>query len=239
MAASSKARGSAAASLDARASVLLVSPMTGFQRARQPDQISLRRQQLLAAAADLFDAEGPAGTGLNAIAAKAGFTKSNVYRYFESREQVLLELFRDEFGSLVEALEQAIGAQPIGDVPALAETIAATFLARPRCCQLISILSSTLEQNVSEATIADIKKHMSVQSGRVMAALSARLPTATPTDCGWAIAMAGSLLAGMWPGAHPPPAAAAVLARPEFTHLRMDLASDLRRTLTALLSSIV
>tara|TARA_R110002020_G_scaffold134252_37_gene299753 strand:- start:3223 stop:3864 length:642 start_codon:yes stop_codon:yes gene_type:complete len=213
--------------------------MTGFLRARQPDQINLRRGQLLAAAAELFDAEGPSGAGLNAIAAKAGFTKSNVYRYFESREQVLLELFEDEFADLVEALEQAISAQPLGDVAALAEAITATFLARRRCCELISILSSTLEQNVSEETIARVKTRMAGQNARVIAALVVRMPGATPADCGWAVAMIGSLLAGIWPSANPPPAVRAVLTRPEFVHLRMVPARDLKRAAKALLQSIV
>ena len=209
-----------------------------FQRARKPEEISQRRAQLLAAAAELFDAEGPQGAGLNAIAARAGFTKSNVYRYFESREQVLLELFGDEFVALVDHLELAIGAQAPGDVAALAEAITAAFLARPRCCELISILSSTLEQNVSEDTIARVKLHMNSQNARVVAALAARLPRATPADCAWAIAMIGSLLAGMWPSANPPPAAQAVLARPEFANLRMNPARDLGRAATALLQSI-
>jgi len=72
-----------------------------FQRARKPEEIEARRETLLAAAAELFDAEGPMGAGLNAIAARAGFTKSNVYRYFESREQVLLELFLSEMDRMV------------------------------------------------------------------------------------------------------------------------------------------
>jgi len=209
-----------------------------FQRARKPEEISQRRATLLAAAAELFDAEGPAGAGLNAIAAKAGFTKSNVYRYFESREQVLMELFRDEFVALVDELELAIGAQSPGDVAGLAEAITSTFLARPRCCELISILASTLEQNVSEDTIASVKTHMNDQNARAIAALAARMPGATPADCGWAIAMTGSLLAGMWPGANPPPAARAVLARPEFVHLRMVPERDLKRAIIALLQSI-
>lgn len=209
-----------------------------FQRARQPEQITLRREQLLAAAAELFDAEGPSGTGLNAIAAKAGFTKSNVYRYFESREQVLLELFRTEFVKLVDAMEAVIGAQPSGDVAALAHAISTTFLAHPRCCALIAILTSTLEQNVSEDTIVTAKLDMNAQTTRIIAALAARLPGATAADCGWAIAMTGTLLVGMWPNANPPPAVRAALARPEFTHLRMDLARDLKRAAQALLQSI-
>ena len=118
-------------------------------------------------------------------------------------------------------------------------TIATTFLARPRCCALIAIFASTLEQNISEDSIAETKKYMGEQTGRLVAALAARLPDCTPADCGWAISMAGSLLAGLWPGAHPPPAAAAVLARPEFAHLRMNLAPNFERAVTALLRSIL
>ena len=212
--------------------------MTGFQRARQPDQIHQRRAQLLAAAAELFDAEGPHGAGLNAIAARAGFTKSNVYRYFESREQVLLELFQEEFTSLTDALEQAITDSASGDANALGDTMAATFLAHPRCCALMAILSSTLEQNVSEDTIGHLKMFMNGQSRRIVAALQAKMPSASAEDCAWTIAMTGSLLAGMWPAAHPTPAAQTVLARPEYAHMRLDMTRDLSRAIRVLLNSI-
>lgn len=209
-----------------------------FQRARQPEQINLRRTQLLQAAAELFDAEGPSGAGLNAIAARAGFTKSNVYRYFESREQVLLELFLAEFASLTDAMVAAIDAQRDGDIPALADAMTSTFVARPRCCHLMAILAGTLEQNVSQDTIAATKTAMGQMSARIVAALAARLPGATSADCAWATAMIGSLLTGMWPSVNPPPAARAVLARPEFASLRMDLPRDLKRTAQVLLASI-
>ncbi len=82
-----------------------MSEVLSFQRARKPAEQQLRREAILAAAAALFDAEGPQGAGLNAIAAKAGFTKSNVYRYFESREEVLMSLFLAELESFVADLE--------------------------------------------------------------------------------------------------------------------------------------
>lgn len=216
-----------------------MTPSHPFQRARKPEEINQRRKTILAAAAELFDAHGPSGAGLNAIAAKAGFTKSNVYRYFESREQVLLELFQIEFVALADALELALPTVPENDIAQLAETITGAFLARPRCCELISILSSTLEQNVSEDTIASVKTHMFEHNARAVAALAPKLPNATLADCAWVIAMIGSLLSGMWAGAHPPPAAKAVLARPDFAHLRMDVARDLKRAAEALLVSIV
>jgi AcrR family transcriptional regulator len=104
----------------------------GFQRARKPEEIEARRVTLLAAAAELFDAEGPMGAGLNAIAVRAGFTKSNVYRYFESREQVLLQLFLGEMDRMVPVVCAELESTVEGDVDALAGLIAGAFSSRPR-----------------------------------------------------------------------------------------------------------
>jgi TetR/AcrR family transcriptional regulator len=213
--------------------------MSSFQRARRPDQINLRRKALLVAAAELFDAKGPAGAGLNAIAARAGFTKSNVYRYFESREDVLLALFLDEFDRLSDSIEGALPACHVGDFAAVAEAITACFIAQPRCCHLMSIFSGVLEQNVSEKTIIAVKRHLKTRNRAIVAALARRLPGTRLEDCGWAIAMTSALIAGMWPGAHPSPAAAAVLARPEFAEMILQPERDLRRAIAAFLSGIL
>lgn len=212
--------------------------MTNFQRARQPEQIRVRREALLAAAAELFDAEGPGGAGLNAIAARAGFTKSNVYRYFESREDVLLALFLDEFDRLSQTIEEAVLIRPLGDTAAVAEAFTACFIAHPRCCQLMSIFASVLERNVSEKMIQSVKRHLKARSEGIVAAMLDRLPRAKPDDCGWALAMTSSLVAGMWPGIHPNAAVATVLAQPEFAQMVLLPERDLKRAIAALLASI-
>jgi TetR/AcrR family transcriptional regulator len=211
---------------------------TSFQRARKPEEIQARRETLLAAAAELFDAEGPLGAGLNAIAARAGFTKSNVYRYFESREEVLLSLFLDEMGQLVPALAAAIAATPEDDLDALAQVLTTEFASRQRLGQLTTILSSTLEANVSEDTIVMVKRTMGGMLAEIAAALRTRLPRASAEDAIWAVTMIGSLIAGMWPGAHPAPAAERVLSRPEFAQHRPNIERDAPRAVRAILASI-
>ena len=76
-----------------------------FQRARQPAQKQQRREALLHAAATLLDEHGLEGVSLSAIARQAGLAKSNVYRYFDSREQILLELFAADEAVWVGQLE--------------------------------------------------------------------------------------------------------------------------------------
>jgi AcrR family transcriptional regulator len=209
-----------------------------FQRARKPEEIEARRETLLAAAAELFDAEGPTGAGLNAIAAKAGFTKSNVYRYFESREQVLLELFLSEMDRMVPVVCRRMEAMADGDVEGLADLIAGEFTTRPRLGQLTAILTGVLETNVSEETIVRTKRTMGALTANLAEALQRKLPRANVADCLWGISMIGTLAAGMWPSAHPSPAAARVLAREEFAAFRPNIERDLKRAARALLASI-
>jgi len=209
-----------------------------FQRARKPEEIEARRETLLAAAAELFDAEGPMGTGLNAIAAKAGFTKSNVYRYFESREQVLLELFLGEMDRMVPSLCARVGAAMPGDVTGLADIVADEFVSRPRLGQLTAILTGVLETNVSEDTIVRAKRTMATLSAKLAGAVQQKLPQASIADCLWAVSMVGTLVAGIWPSARPSPVVAEVLARDEFAAFRPDIGRDLRRAARALLGSI-
>lgn len=209
-----------------------------FQRARKPEEIEARRETLLAAAAELFDAEGPMGAGLNAIAAKAGFTKSNVYRYFESREQVLLELFLREMDRMVPLVCRKLDDVAPRDVDGLADLMAGAFAARPRLGHLTAILTGVLESNVSEETIMRTKRTMGTLTAKLAEALQRRLPQASVADCLWAISMIGTLVAGMWPTTHPSPAAARVLAREEFAAFRPNIERDLRRAARALLASI-
>ena len=215
-----------------------MSEVLPFQRARKPEERELRRETILAAAAELFDAEGPQGAGLNAIAAKAGFTKSNVYRYFESREDVLMNLFLAELEQLLPELEQRFSAVTDGDLDALAAAIANAFIGRPRLASLSAIVSTTLEQNISEAAVISLKRGMNSLIQQAADAIHTKLPGATREDCAWLTSMVGTLVAGMWPGANPSATAKRVLAMPEFAHLKPSLERDLARATRALLASI-
>ncbi|WP_231870349.1 MULTISPECIES: TetR/AcrR family transcriptional regulator [unclassified Marinomonas] len=60
-------------------------------------QKSERKEAIYQAAFTLFKEKGYEGVSFNGIAAQAGFTKSNMYRYFTSKEEVFLNVFGDLF----------------------------------------------------------------------------------------------------------------------------------------------
>src|SRR6478609_726106 len=66
------------------------------------------RTRLIDVAIDLFTRHGYAGTSLQMIADKLGFTKAAIYHHFRTREQLLtavLEPILDELRSIVESAE--------------------------------------------------------------------------------------------------------------------------------------
>ncbi|HEY4701584.1 MAG TPA: helix-turn-helix domain-containing protein, partial [Streptosporangiaceae bacterium] len=71
--------------------------MTLFQRARSAEQREVRRRAILDTAAAMLAEMTVAEVTLNELSRRVGLAKSNVLRYFESREAVLLDLLGSEW----------------------------------------------------------------------------------------------------------------------------------------------
>lgn len=189
----------------------------GFLRARRPEQKAQRRAAILAAAGDLLDAEGIEGTSLAAIATRAGVVKSNLYRYFESREHILADLMLTELRAAVAEIAAALDAGGRPDEPErVAGAVAAAYAARPRLCLLTSRMASVLEHNITETALVAFKRGVGEEVGRAVAALQGAMPALAPAACLDAVLFVHIHVSGLWPASSPPPAVAALHARPEF-----------------------
>ncbi|MEM9048828.1 MAG: TetR family transcriptional regulator [Pseudomonadota bacterium] len=202
-----------------------------FLRARSPDQKAQRRGDILAAACRLLDSHGAEGTTLAAIAAEAGVVKSAIYRYFASREAILMEILIADLNAAITDFEMQVArhgrSQPHGP-DALAGLITDSFADRPRMCLLISILASVLENNLSEDAVAGYKTALYAESGRATAVLHAALPGLGPSAGDRAVLHMHVLVAGLWPFANPSPTVSTVMTRPEFAGLSKEFRPTLR-----------
>lgn len=208
-----------------------------FQRARQPEQKEERRAHLLATARAMLEEAGDERSlGLNELARRAGMAKSNVYRYFESREALLLELLWDEWATWYPAMAKSARKPAKGGDPlaTLVRHVARTIAARPLLCALTAALPSVLEQNLSEAAILDFKVRSLAFLREGAAFLAACAPELSAE--GWArlIHDAMAVIAGLHPFAHPAACAARALDDPALRFYRRDFAADLERFLLAL-----
>ena len=138
--------------------------MTTFQRARSEEQREVRRRAILDTAAAMLAEMPVAEVTLNELSRRVGLAKSNVLRYFESREAVLLELLDSAWQEWLTGLEADLGAAIDATAPAagrgdqLAGVLAASLAARPVLCDLLSAQAAVLERNVSPQVAAAYKR---------------------------------------------------------------------------------
>src|ERR1700744_6083465 len=96
--------------------------MTTFQRARSAEQREVRRRAILDAAAGMLAEMPVAEVTLNELSRRAGLAKSNVLRYFESREAVLLELLDAAWRDWLVTLEADLAARADPAAPVAARS---------------------------------------------------------------------------------------------------------------------
>ena len=211
--------------------------MAKFERARKPEEKEARRQAIFKAARKLLGEVGSAGFSLNELARRSGVSKPNLYRYFESREEVLLQLWVEEVRVLTESLEVSIQSLRKNDVRGVVAGIVEGFVARPQLCELTSV-STALERNLSAEAIVTAKLTLKELTLRTAALLHGRLPTIAREDCVWASGTLATWVAGVWPRAHPDAAVREALSRPELAEMRIDFPRDFTRFLEVLLRGL-
>jgi AcrR family transcriptional regulator len=143
-----------------------------FQRARRPEQKEQRREAILSAAADLARRDGVRAVTLSDIARAVGIHKSALLRYFETREQIFLELTRRAWGEWQEATTVALGEVAPGDADTTAATLAQSFVERPLLCDLIPHTALNLERH---ASIEAVRAYKTTSLGAV-GAVAGRCP---------------------------------------------------------------
>ena len=182
---------------------------------------------------------------LNELSRRVGLAKSNVLRYFESREAVLLELLDDFLGAWLEELTEALAAGIEADASPevragqLAEVLSRSLGERPVLCDLVGAQGGVLEHNVS---VEVVKRHKRSSYAKLVAMVELvrhHLPEigdGAETFCLMSMISAGALAAYDPP---PPSLVAAYADEPDLGVLHLDLRETLRTACTAALMGVL
>jgi AcrR family transcriptional regulator len=221
-----------------------------FLRARRPEQKQQRREDILAAARELALIGGVRSVSLAGIAARARIDKSALLRYFETREQIFLELTAREWAPWLRALHDGLdgagagsgdGAGRPGDgADLVADVVARSFGDRPLFCDLLAHTPLNLERNVSPEAVRGYKLISLGAVGEAADVVRRALPDLTEQECREFIAAIASLAGNLWQIANPVPALAAMFAAdPALALACIDLVPRLRRTAEILLAGLI
>lgn len=185
--------------------------------------------------------EMPVGeVSLNELSRRVGLAKSNVLRYFESREAILLELldraWKQWTADLPRTLAAGIDAEAgVGErAEQFAAAVTASLAGRQTLCDLFSAQAGVLEHNVSPEVAARYKRAAIANVGEFAALARTHLPELeerAPELAAFVIMVIGAV----WTHARPSRAMlAAYDTEPSLAVLKMDFAASLRQMLTTL-----
>lgn len=206
----------------------------------------MRRQAILDTAAAMLTEMPVAQMSLNELSRRVGLAKSNVLRYFESREAVLLELLAVALrewldrldGELTAAVDADAAPSERGDQ--LAATLATSLAARPVLCDLISAQAAVLERNVSAQVAAEYKRAAIANVGVLARLVGERVPELGEPDATRFAAAAVMVTCTVWTHSQPSAAMlAAYEADPSLASMRLDFTATARELLEVILSGLL
>ncbi|HEY0452113.1 TetR/AcrR family transcriptional regulator [Actinophytocola sp.] len=199
--------------------------LTGtFQRARRPEQVAARREAILTAAAEMLAERPVADISLRELAGRVGLAKSNVLRYFDSREAIFLEVLDRTWTGWLDGLSLTPGRSSARHAreTRVATAIAASLVAEPLLCELFSTMGGVLERNISHDVARDFKTRFTANTTRLADLVRACVPALDDAAATHFASAAVVLVAGLWPFANPTEVVATVSAE-----LGMPCAADL------------
>lgn len=168
-----------------------------------------RRRTILDTACAMLRERPVADISLRELSHRVGLAKSNVLRYFDSREAIFLEVLDEEWGAWLDEVQERLAE--VSDPVEVATAVATSLLRRRLLCELVSGMAGVLERNIRVDFARVFKRRAHARTARLADLVRARVPV---LDEAAARHFAGAVLvmtAGLWPHANPTDAVAQVM----------------------------
>ena len=122
-----------------------------------PELTAARREEIVAACAELNESMSFREITIKEIGEATSFTRTSIYNYFETKEEIFLALLQKEYELWVGTMDAVIAEHPSMTRDELAQTIARTLTDRPRLLRLLSMNLFDMEANSRPERLAEFK----------------------------------------------------------------------------------
>ena len=211
----------------------------GWKRARTNEQKEQRISEIMDAAARLYERQGFEGITFASIAEEAEFTRSNLYKYFNSKEEIFLEFLKQDMVCWRQDLVAALQEWKVYSVGEFASVWVKAQGRHGRMLHLISILYDQLEKNSSLESLIDFKTIATDEFNILCEVICELFPSMHAEDAVKFLNMQLAASIGFYRMTNLAEVQQEVLALPEFQHLHMDYDAYLQRTVEYLLLGLL
>ncbi|WP_319405928.1 TetR family transcriptional regulator [uncultured Desulfosarcina sp.] len=194
----------------------------GWERARTEEQKEQRIAAILDATARLYATQPFEKITLVSIAKAAKFTRSNLYKYFNSKEEIFFEFLKQDVIRWRKDLVTTLGKKKRYTVRQFAAAWLDVHRRHERMQDLISILYDFLEKNASIDRMVEFKRLVNDEYTIVTSLLCNLFSALSPQKAVRFLNMQLAASIGLYRMTNLSAAQKEVLAYPEFKHLKVD-----------------
>ncbi len=195
--------------------------------------MAARRSAIMTTAREMLTEKNLADISLRELSDRVGLAKSNVLRYFDSREAIFLEVLDEEFQAWLTGLDNRLGkprARKAGYATEVrvATTMAASLVEAELLCELLASMAVVLERNISGEFARDFKARATANTVAVAQLVAGQLPWLPGEFTEFFAEAALMLTAGMYPFSVPTEPVRAAMAEMGFPEPRERFSDGLR-----------
>jgi len=210
-----------------------------WQRARTEDKKNERKEAIYQAAFTLFKEKGYDGVSFNGIATQAGFTKSNMYRYFSSKEEIFLNVFGDLFENWFDdCLAQLQSYKQNEDINHFAKNWVDTLLVHPEFLDLTPLMFISLEANSSYEQLIEFKRRSKGLLYQLAVEIGKVYPELQGEQAFLYLTLSYAATANYWAGSKQNESLNKVYALDEFQMLKPDFEKNLINSIVVIIKGI-
>jgi len=132
-----------------------------FQRARNEEQKSIRRDQIIEATLKLYEREPLEKITLASIANELNFSRANLYKYVSTKEEIFLWILISDLEEWVQKTYDKLKKYDKLELKTFCHLWAEQLYQNQRLLKLFSVLISVLKSNVTTNSLEILKKDLS------------------------------------------------------------------------------
>ena len=135
-----------------------------------------RREEIISACRELYETGSFKEITMKEIGRMTSFTRTSIYNYFETREEIFLALFQQEYELFAEDLNSLCEREDSLSLEGLASALARALERRPMMLKLLSMNLYDMEENSRPERLVEFKTAYGASSAAVDRCLQKFVP---------------------------------------------------------------
>ena len=193
-----------------------------WERARTDEQKEVRIAEIVAATERLYEKYSFKEITFVLIAEEAKFTRSNLYKYFSSKEEVFLEFVKHDIKQYIKVLEKNFRFKKKYTIDEFVKIWVNSLIMNKRLLDLFGILYTSLEKNCSFESLTNFKYSLKDDIEDLVKLLCRIFPELTPEKAGEFIYLQNSAAVGLYQMTNNSETQQKVLENPDFKEFNVD-----------------